>query len=281
MIATETFPGPGIWPHVPFADYLKWPLFSNSKFKAGRESMAHLKAELDGERFLVPSDDMILGSAMHVAFLEPELVPTRVALWKGEARRGDEWKAFKEENAGKIILTANAHAKLTGMVRSLRAHPWVRSIIGSIEATELSAIGKIHGVPFKGRLDALAPDMILDLKKVRSGDSRSFTSACMTYGYHTQGFCYRKLFDRDRFVLLTVEDEPPFDVVPYELSPAFLRHGERDAIVILDQYKFAQRTNQWPGRSGDIVQLEVPEWAISDDEASAITIDGISAISKE
>lgn len=280
MIATENMPGPGVHERVPFADYLRWPLMSNSRLKHGEASMAHLRAALDGERVIVPSDDMLLGSALHVAFLEPELVPERVIVWKDGTRRGADWEAFKADNAGKIILTEARYAQLCGMVPSMRKHPWVREIIGQIESTELSAIGTIRGVPFKGRCDALTSDIIIDIKKVRSGDVRAFTNAVLSFGYHTQGHCYRKLFNRDRFVLLTVEDEAPFDVVPYELSPAFLRHGERDTNVILDQYKFALRTNQWPGRSGDIVQLEVPEWAVSGDEIDSITIGG-QAISQE
>ena len=267
-------PTPGLYAHVDFEAYKTAPLMSNSKFKDGRESMAHLKAAMDGARTFEATDDMLLGSALHVAFLEPELVATRVAVWTGAVRRGKAWDEFKVENAGRYILTEAMYEKMQGMVRALRAHAFTREVIGSIQHTELSCVGELRGVPFKARADAIHPDMVIDVKKVRNGSAHSVTSSALEYGYHTQAYCYTTLFARERFVLLTVEDRKPFDVVPYELSPAFIRAGKYEANTVLDQLKFAQRTNQWPGRSPDLVQLEVPEWAVPSDQINAITVGG-------
>src|SRR5688572_22040706 len=107
-----TLPEPGIHLGVPFADYLRWPFLSQSTLKEGRNSMAHLKARLDGQRSITVTDDMVLGSALHCAFLEPELMLQKVAVWDGDARRGKAWDEFCEENAGCFLLTRNMHTKL-------------------------------------------------------------------------------------------------------------------------------------------------------------------------
>lgn len=260
---------------IRFADYLRWPYLSQSTLKEGRLSMAHLKAALDGERVKVPTDDMLLGSALHCAFLEPELMLDQVVKWSGKRRFGKEWDEFAAENATKIILTDDMHARLIRMVQSLRKHARVREWLGRIEATEVCAVGEVRGVTMKGRCDALTVDPLVDLKKVRSCDERTVRSTILQFGYHIQGWIYRELFNRSRFLLLCVEDQEPFDVVAFELSDSFLRLGQREAEELIDQYKECEASGVWPGRATDVVTIEPPAWAGCG--SMTITVDGADA----
>lgn len=274
-------PSPGLYPGVDFEDYLRWPLLSQSVLKHGRESMAHLKAAIDGARTVKITDDMTLGSALHTAFLEPELAARRIAVWEGERRAGKAWDEFCMENVGRYKLTLNMHERLIGMVRSLRAHPVVREWLGKIEATEMSGIGTIRDVPIKGRCDAVTPDPLVDLKKVSCGDLHAITRTILDFGYHLQGYIYRRIFDRERFMLITVEDAPPYDVVACEMSPAMLREGEREVLRLLDQYRWCRDRNEWPGRSNEIVQIELPEWLLELDEHEQVTFGGKPLVGTE
>lgn len=251
---------PGIYPDLPFDEYLKLRLMSQSVLKVGRTSMAHMRSALDGQSSLEPTDDMILGTALHTAFLEPELVLDRVAVWDGKARAGAAWEAFKAEHRGKSLLTKNAYAKMQGMTRSLRRHPVVREWVGRIEHVECSIIGDVQGVASKCRLDALTPDPIIDLKKVSDGDMRLFRHKAHEFGYFIQAYFNTALAERGRFILLTVEDDAPYDVVPYELDDEAMLHGAREATRLLDNYKRCCETNDWPGRSRTIQKIGVPEW---------------------
>jgi hypothetical protein len=282
LTAPRTAPAPGLYPGVPFADYLAWPLPSQSSLKEGRNSMAHLHAAELGERVKAPTDDMLLGSALHTCFLEPELMPDHVALWTGERRAGAVWRAFCAEHEGKVILTRGLHEKLMGMLPKLRRHPFVREWAARIEHVECAVVGEMRGVAVKGRCDALTPEPMVDIKKVRTTDPAAFTRALVGFGYHLQASMYRRLFNRERFVLLLVEDEPPFDVVPYELSPAFLRAGARELDTLLDRYKFCRDRGAWPGRSEDPepVLLEPPDWLVGED-AGGITIGGVGAFEED
>lgn len=253
----------GTYRNVAEAEYRKWPLPSQSQFKAGRASMAHMKAAMEAGDS-APTDAKRLGSALHVAFLEPKLMLEKVVKWEGAARRGAEWTAFAAEHAHQTILTAPQHAQMVGMVRSLRAHPFVKAWQSKSQDVEVSAIGEYCGVLCKGRCDALTPDPLVDVKKVRSGDLRTFTSDILKYGYHMQAALYRRLFDRERFVLVAVEDRAPYDVVPYELSPSMLKLGDDQLQALVFGYRECLRTGEWPGRSSEIVMVEPPEWAMPD-----------------
>lgn len=255
-------PTPGIYCNVAFADYLRWPLMSQTTLKEGRTSMAHLKARLDGERVIEPTDDMLLGSALHCAFLEPELMPTKVILWDGGTRRGKEWDAFKAAHTGKVILTETMHEKLVGMIGSLRRHKQVRDWVQRMEGTEVSCVGEIEGLPMKGRIDALTDDPIIDLKKVASADPFLFRSKALDYGYHIQAAVYCHLFNRGRMTLITVEDSPPFDVVAYPIGAELLEAGREEASGLIQRVQWCMKNNEWPGRCPDIEEpLGLPEWA--------------------
>lgn len=267
---TETAPAPGIYPDVPFETYLRWRLMSQSVLKAGRASMSHLKAELDGQVSLEATDSMLLGSALDTAFLEPELMLTKVAVWpakkKGKKggdvdnpRKGSKWEAFKVEHAGKVILTECAYEKMQGMVRSLRKHPEVKKWWGRFDNVQCSIVGDLFGVPFKVRLDARTPDPLFDLKMTNDADPRLFGKRAYDLGYHIQAFCYCKLADRKRMVLLTVEEFPPHDVVPYEMDD-WMAIGERETVELIDDYKRCQETGIWPGRASKPIRLAVPHW---------------------
>lgn len=256
-------PKHGIWKCVPERVYRAWPCLSQSIIKKGRSSMAHLRdAELKGES--VPTDSMQLGSALHTAMLEPELLPSRVVRWDGGARRGKEWEAFKYAHADKIILTENSHDELIGMVRSLRQNKHVKQWQSKVEDVEVSAVGEFNGLTVKARCDALTPDPLIDLKMVRTNEPRAFANAVMQYGYHIQGALYRHIFGRSNFWLVTVERTPPHDVVVFDMSRELLDNGLKELTRLTDSYKHCAKTGVWPGRCDDIYPLELPEWAKSD-----------------
>ncbi len=268
----------GIYYDIPFDEYLLWPVLSQSTLKEGRESMAHLKAAIDGERVKEVTDDMALGTAMHTAFLEPELAAGKTVLWKGGTRRGGAWDEFEAEHAGKVILTPVMNTQLIGMVRSLRLHPFVKQWRNQIEATEVSIVGEVCGVQMKSRCDAVTPEPLVDLKKVRSTRPEKIMRTVLEFGYHIQAWIYREQFGRERFVILCVEDKPPHDVVPFELSPAMLRFGGKLAAELLEQYQNCLASGVWPGRADSVVQLEAPNWL---NPETGITIGDDSAFDEE
>lgn len=250
----------GIYGEIPFADYLRCRRMSQSVLKCGRDSMKHLKYELDRQAADEPSDDMTLGSALHTCFLEPEQMPNRVARWDGPRRAGKEWEQFCDDNAHKAILTGGMHENLIGMVRSLRSHPEIKKWVAVIESVETSCLGEIEGIPFKGRVDALTDDPICDLKKIRSGDDRTVDRTIWDFGYHIQGYIYTRLFGRSRFCLGLIEGTEPFDVRVIELSQEWLKIGERETLALIQRVKKCIKDKNWPGRSEQLEEVVPPQW---------------------
>lgn len=266
---------PGMYIDIPFTDYLHAPVMSQSTLKEGRKSMLHLKSALDGERFKKVTDDMMLGSALHVCFLEPEQMPERVILWEGGARRGKDWEAFSAEHADKIILTEGYHEKLVGMVKALRSKAAVRGWMSKVQSVEVSAIGDVHGLAFKCRADALTDDPLWDLKKIVSVDDRTINSTIVNFGYHIQAYVYKQVFKRDRFCLGFVEGTKPHDVRVVELSDNWLKLGREETLSLIQAYQHCVKEGRWPGRSEVIEKIEPPSYLLEQGATGvAITMDG-------
>ncbi len=273
---------PGRYESIAFAEYLAAPIMSQSVLKAGRKSMKQLKAEFDGIGKKKPTDRMNLGSALHCCFLEPEMMPERVALWTGERRYGKDWDAFCAENENKIILTKGHHANLIGMVKALRSCPDVREWLHRIEATEVSAIGMFQDVKVKGRCDALTDDPFFELKMTSSVDDRTINSRIATFGYAIQACIYCEIFGRTSFRLGFVEDTPPHDVRVIKLGEAWMKIGRADALALTQRYKLALNLDHWPGVSEKVDTMEPPAWMLENSGvAGSITIGGESAFEEE
>jgi len=120
---------------------------------------------------------------------------------------------LQEEHAGKTILTSGYYQKLIGMVQAMRVHPWVRDWQRRFEGVEVTCIGKIKGVPFKGRFDAMTDEPLVDAKKWPSDmmELRQASRHALSMGYIFQAAVYCLLSGRSEFVILAVEDKPPFD----------------------------------------------------------------------
>ena len=222
-----------------------------------------------------PTDAMNLGSALHCAFLEPELMPERVVVYE-KRRVGKEWDEFKAEHAGKIILTTTYYEHLKGMVRSARKHPEIRKWSAKEGDVEVSRVTKIMGVRVKGRVDKITDDPLLDLKSSSADlDEDKFVSNIVKFGYHIQGAIYRKIFDRERFILGVIESTPPYDAVPFELDKELLDFGWREAKMLISSWKYCCEKEHWPGRSEEIVTIGLPKWLKDEAGYEQLTSGGV------
>ena len=261
-MATET----KLYNDLTFGQYLAQPAMNQSTLKAGRISMAHLKAAIDTP--VIPTDAMKFGTALHCAFLEPELFFSKVVQWTGKARRGKEWDTFSETHKCKTILTPGPYNKVVPMIAALRSDPDIIKWQAATVATEVSAMGTINGVPCKGRTDALTTGPICDLKKIASARIRAAANRpeklawhIKSYGYDLQGAMYTELFNTERFIIFFVEDAPPYSTVVVELGHEPLTRARAELYRLLDNYKECCKTGLWPGPfegEGMITLVELP-----------------------
>lgn len=237
-----------------------------------------------------------LGRALHAALLEPEhFVEAWVAYGETKQRRGKVWEQFKDEHAGKEILTVEEYEKAIAMSAAVR-NPAVNARAAELFTAEntlreVAATWRddATGLECKAMLDYLNPHTMtkVEVKTTRNIEPRWFGHDAARYGYHcqdafhTRGAILGGNLRVSRHLIVAVENEPPFDVVVHEVPPEVIEAGDREVTKLLVRVKDClARTNTghpqpWPGVACDeVVPLVLPPWALGGDEPAELTLGG-------
>jgi len=247
--------------NMPASIYHSTKALSKSGLDELRRSPAHFRAWQDGVTNDVPTPAMELGTAVHMAILEPDLFPKSYAVFKGD-RRTKEGKAAYESaiEAGFTPLTQEQWDNITGAAAAVHAHPAIAPLLQGIE-TEVSCFDVWNGVKVKARVDGLAKDYIIDIKTTQDASPNAFGKSCAQFRYHVQAAWYRRITGINRFILIAVEKEAPYGVACYELDEAAIALGNTIIDEQLKTYIECDKLNSWPCYSSQIQSLSLPSWA--------------------
>lgn len=216
-------------------------------------------------------------AAHHLLFLgrkgfDAEFV-TRPEKWKDW--RTAEARLWREDQlaAGMTIITDGELEQITGMARSLAAHPLVKAGIldGFVERSLIWKDAQ-KGVWLKSRPDCIPNDGldVADLKTTTSVATDDLRRTLGAYGYNVQGalvgMAFRAVLQRQMqtFSLVFVETKPPHCVRVVTIKPDDLDRGERIIQAAVAQFAECVATGEWPGPGGtqqDAEYLDLPEYA--------------------
>lgn len=275
--------------YLPFDEYLALPGLSQSIIKHGLKSPLHMAAAI-AEPPKEPTPDMVLGSAVHCATLEPEKFASQYAQVPDVDRRtkvGKEaYAQWATENSGKTALTPEQWDTALTMAEQIATHPTAGTIL---EAThpdnrELSvqwdrsfmdSDGAMIPVQLKARFDGLIPAqrIVWDIKTTNDASTEGFQRTMATYHYNMQGAHYldgvRAAFNASGqwdFTFVVIEKTQPFAVHVFErLSPPALVQGLEERDMVLRQWVRYRHEETIPGYQ-DTREIDLPRWAQRDRE---------------
>lgn len=266
---------PGLYPNVPFAEYLRYEGLSQTALKAGLRSPKHLRhAATQAAR--PPSPAQILGEALHTRVLEPERFASRLEAAPVNPRTGEAYgptskmyREFAENMPGSIILGREELADVEAMAASIMAHPQARPLIAAKGSTEVVAIwdDAETGIRLKGRRDKYIPgELALDIKTTINAHPGAFSRSINDYGYHIQEAVYADGFEQygapKEQVIIAVENEAPFDCVVYVIDAEAVSIGRLEYQRLLRVEKRCREANHWPGFSDEVESIGLPLWAM-------------------
>jgi hypothetical protein len=282
---------PGIYPDIPFADYLQWDAVSNSRLGLAARSAAHYKQGFGDET--TPS--LRLGSLTHCGVLEPLQLSNRYVVEPAFASMPENVdakgnrsyshattfvkearKAFAAANGRKQIVTQAEYDKAVGIATSLHKENAVRALMSTGNAeVSLAWIDYATGLPCKCRIDWLSIAgsyiRIADLKTCR--DPLRFENAIAEYGYHRQMAFYRRGIAHvlsstiTEAFLIAVETEAPYCSRTAKVSKTALSAGDDEVSELLELVAECKALDSWPGYSSPEA-WELPSWKMrrNDDE---------------
>jgi hypothetical protein len=228
-----------------------------------------------------PSSAFRIGSAAHVAILEPDQYYERYARRPdGIDRRTKEGKAafaeFEAANLGKIIIDGDEDDQVGCMERAVRDHRLASELLddGVAEATWRTA----GSMPLQCRTDWYNPagcelsqrrPYVADLKTVESLDEDAFSNfekAVFRFGYHRQAGFYLPLISEITtapvfdFFFIVVEKVEPFGCAVYRLSDEAVSIGQDESIADLRGIKACVDSGVWPNIDVKLHELGLPKW---------------------
>lgn len=249
-----------IYYDMPFEEYLSHPAINR-----GLLHTVYSDTPLDAKENLEnpedPTPDMILGTNLHTAVLEPERWQREREVLK-VGRRTKTFAEFEKANPDKTPVTVDEDEKINRMRDAVHADTRFQEMMKSAR-TEVTVIVEDFlgcGLPAKARLDITAGQVFGDLKSTYSTNMLSLADSFERYGYFIQAPFYVDVaaaagLDPQFFLFLFVEKSPPWKTrwcEPDKIDMAIGRAAYRSAI---ETWKQCLDSGIYPGNSTAIHKL--------------------------
>lgn len=285
MSPVPTF-APTMQSRIPYADYEAMPGLRISQLKHFARSPQHYQHALAHPK---QTDAMRLGTAAHVAVLEPERFEAQFAVWSKRKsnntmwpRSSPEYAAFLEANSGREVITpedAEGAAQIQAAVRSHPdAQPYLQS--GDPEVSMQCVLG--HRI-CKGRVDWITSThdqpVLVGLKTTVDCRAFQFRGVAAKLKYHLQWAFYFDLFEcitgkQPRVKEIVVEKSPPYAVVVYDIPDVEISRGRTEYQALITQLQRCEAIDEWPGPAVGEQVLTLPDWAYANtDDASGLGLE--------
>ncbi len=227
-----------------------------------------------------PTPALLLGQAVHMAILQPELYAQSYAVGPSADRRTKEGRALAESLSedGRQRLAPGDAALVEGVRDAVLADAACARLLDGPHETPHFWTDAATGEACKCRTDAeadLAGRLVVaDVKTCRSAATEDFQREAVRLGYDLQAAMYtagvRAATGRDcAFVFIAVEKEPPYALNVLQADPLLLTRGRDLLRELLGRYHECRQSGRWYGYngfSGLVGTLGLPAWLAKDYE---------------
>lgn len=230
-----------------------------------------------------PTPQMMLGTAVHCAVLEPSTFDQRYVADLDISRNSNAYRAFAQAciDQGLIPLSEEDRERVFAMRESLMADPQIAEALDGPGASEVSAwwFDPETGIICKCRPDRVreagAGSLLIDLKTTADASQEAFSKSIANFGYHTQCDWYVDGYARASnkpvhgMLFVVIESEFPYACAAYTLDDLALEQARRDNARVRRIFKSCTDSGVWPGYGGAVKEIGLPRWALTHDEEFA------------
>lgn len=201
------------------------------------------------------SNEKAMGTATHVAVLEPDLWNKKVVVLEYESYQKKAAQAERDDAlaSGRTPITLPQADKIQGMLRALRSHGVARDAFTEGKG-EQTIVWK-DDIWFKVRIDWLKNHrrFAIDYKTCPSAHPSKFVTHAYSMGYLIQGAlqCYALSTINDdkislEYYYVAQERNPPYCCAVYKLTPDALEWGLRFVVKAKQMFMACLERNEWP-----------------------------------
>ena len=177
--------------------------------------------------------DMLKGSYMHHAVLEPEKLASYVVI-DASSRSTKKYKEAIIDMGADILLLAPEQAELDIMAQKVRENfRFSSEIYADGNEFEVPAVKKLFKHMWKGKADVVCSDKLIDLKT--TSRLSEFKFSANRYNYDSQAWLYNQFFGKPLEFYVIEKGSHRLEV--FTCSDAFLERGRAKVIHALELYE--------------------------------------------
>lgn len=230
----------------------------------------------------------LLGSAVHMAILEPHLFNDTYALMTdGLDRRTSEGKKAYAEimQSGLMPLSQDLYEKILAMANSAHLLSFTKMIKNhALAEVSIFWCDKETGVYCKVRPDWHVPPnilpaypngLIIDAKTCADASVNGFAKNAWSSDMHIQSAFYSEGFQQAYetenppvFMWLGIEGESPFASKYHECPTFLIDYGMEQVRELLEIYAICSKNDDWPCYDDSVSMLELPAYALREIEGN-------------
>lgn len=279
----------GIHRNIAPSDYRAWDAINYSSLVEIDRSPLHCRQAITGGRVETPA--MRLGSATHVAVLQPDLLASLYAVagqCEAKTKKGEQcskggsvcidghWFCGTHEpesgtRDARIVLAEADYAACVAMRDAVYANPGCKKLLAFAHDVELSMAwtDANTGLACKGRADWFCESrgILLDLKTTADASYRGFERTIADREYHGQLAFYGGGLTAcgspvKTHLIIAVENTAPYAVAFYRITSESIEVGQKENANRLATYSQCLKTNNWPGYPVQVQDMSLPAWKL-------------------
>ena len=217
------------------------------------------RSYLNPQRVSEKKQEFDLGTAAHLALLEPHLLATRVRMIDApDYRKGSAQAERDDAYAAGLTPLLTKQADQIGEMREalIRRGHYEKWISGGVIERSFVAKDETLGIAFKARPDVFHNGkriIVVDYKTTSDANPRGADKKFSLLGYERQEAWYRSVIASvlgrpiDRFVFLVQETAAPYESVAIELDPRAVEWGSLQNAKAVELFWRCLQSGVWPG----------------------------------
>lgn len=241
-------------------------------------SPAHYKAAKESPKG-EPTTAMQIGTLVHTAILEPHNFDGSFTIAPDCDKRTKDgkaaWEAAEKEasDKGTILCKASDISMVLQMTAAVNLHRSAKAALeaGGLVEASLYADCPETKVRRRGRPDLISKgNVIIDVKTCAkgAGGKAEFAKAVANWRYDVQAAYYLDLardcgHEKEGFVYIVVEKEPPYAVAVYQLDLESIEAGRKQYKKNLQLLAECIEFDEWPAYSSEVEIISLPKWRLN------------------
>lgn len=251
--------------NMPQDEYFAIDAASNSGLKLVLRSPAHFKYR--EEKAATPA--MAMGTALHMAILEPERFNAHYVVAEAEDKRSAYYKGLVKDVGVDRVITLKDQRKLIGMQQAAYRNKRFARYMQQPGRNELSVVttDPATGIQIKCRFDRMGDsNFALDVKTCQDSRGSEFAKSISNYGYYMQVAFYEHVWLCEtgerlkEFPLIAIEGESPHGVICHDLDEIALELGRIHYREALETYARCMDSGVWPAYADESEVTSVTSW---------------------